>query len=409
MSRDQMERLTSMADFNHGFVRVVRADGDDVTCERADGSLFPLPDYVPFTGIDVGEVFRVKGDDWSIAHPSDWTERTKIGVVEALVEGTAVVRSDLVLLTATNPSALVLAAGNTIMLNLRNEVLKVVSEAPMASDTVKVDSSDSFDVEQLRQPHAETLRWNQFGGFPYIVEQAKEIVDVHLGRRKEFAKFEVTPLRGVIFAGPPGTGKTFLGRIIAARSKATLYVVSAAELGGRLVGESEGRLQRLYDRAARDKLAIIFFDEIDSVTMQRGSDANAHSDRLVSTFLQNMDGFKSKDNILTIGTTNRTEVIDKALLREGRFGQVIHFEHPNAADRTQILKVGASRPSVKKGLDHAAVAAMTEGWSGADLEAIWTAAATFAISARRSQIAADHYFMGLEKIRARRIAGGLAS
>ncbi|WP_322920377.1 ATP-binding protein [Nocardioides renjunii] len=386
------------------FLRIIGPDGaGGLTCEGRDGSKFPVPDYVdePFSP---GDVVRVSGEDWVVVDPNNWVENRTVGVVRAMTSTAIVVDTGTAQVAATNSRGASLSVGNTVVLDARADVVEVASPTPLERLPIHIDrSDDEFDPDSfLQPPRAERLRWSDFGGFPDIVEQAKEIVQVHLKRRKTYASLGVTPLRGVIFEGPPGTGKTYLARIMAAKADAALFVVSASELGGRLVGESEGRLQALYDRAASHPIAIVFIDELDGITHHRGAENAGHADRLVSTFLVNMDGFRAKNNILTIGTTNRIGDIDHALRRPGRFGSEVTFRRPDRSDRLAVLQASSRSRKTTGPLSHELLADVTDGWSAAELEDIWTAAATLTVKARRTRIGDDFYVMGYERVKQRR-------
>jgi transitional endoplasmic reticulum ATPase len=225
-------------------------------------------------------------------------------------------------------------------------------------------------------------------------------VDIHLSKREKIRQLGGSPIRGVLFSGPPGTGKTFLAKIIAGQVGATLYVVSASQLGGHLVGESEGRLDALYAHAGKqDGVSLIFFDELDSITRARGSENGSHASRMVNTFLSNLDGFLNKDDVVTIGTTNRYSDMDSALTRHGRFGFHIMFRHPAADDREQILRAQQNDGKLVRGvLPLRAVAEKTANWTGADLHAVWTYAAGLAAEAGRDAIAEDHFWIAVEMV-----------
>lgn len=382
------------------FIRIFRRNDDgSFTGETPDGSLHPLP---WFDGADLseGDILRLHDDEWDRADAENWVPRYKVGVVRTVDDSRALVDTESGIVDAGNPERHTLEPGNTVRIDARNIITKIVSEEPIHRMPLQIDrDDDSFDLELLIEDTSETtLDWDHFGGMPDLVARAQEIVEVHLRQRDAYRSLGATPLRGVIFEGPPGTGKTFLARIMAHKADATLYVVGAPELGGRLVGESEGRLQKLYDHAAEQAQSIIFIDELDSITHQRGESAGSHADRLVSTFLVNMDGFKAKDNVLTIGTTNRLEDIDKALRRPGRFGMEFRFRTPGVSDRVSILQARAMAMRTVGDLPHMLVASGTEGWSPAELDEIWTQAATEAIRTGSPAITEVHYVMGYEQL-----------
>jgi len=258
---------------------------------------------------------------------------------------------------------------------------------------------DDFDPRSLIEaPVSEDYGWDRFGGFPEIVDRAKTLVSVYFDKRTQFTALGVTPVRGALFSGPSGTGKTFLAKIIAHAADATLYVVTAAKLGGHLVGESESRLESIYKHAATQHMSIVFIDEIDSITRSRGNDGGTHSSRLVQTFLTALDGFTALDNVITIGTTNRIEDLDGALRRHGRFGFEILFRNPDEIDRRQILLAQLTGKSVVSDPPLGIIAEQTRGWSAADLNGMWTRAAELTVLTDRTVIGSDHLMMGMEAV-----------
>jgi transitional endoplasmic reticulum ATPase len=169
-------------------------------------------------------------------------------------------------------------------------------------------------------------------------------------------------------------------------------------------GQSEELLRKIFEHAERQTSAIIFFDEIDSIAAQRDEDAHEASRRLVAQLLTLMDGFKPSSNVVVIATTNRPQDIDNALLRPGRFDWEIHFPLPSRYDRESILTASARQLRTIDELPHALIAEKTDGWSGAELTAIWTDAALLAAANGRDAIMAEDYIGGFERVSARRSA-----
>ena len=179
--------------------------------------------------------------------------------------------------------------------------------------------------------------FDDFGGFSSVVRRAHELIKLPLERHAELAKIGARAIKGVLFTGPPGTGKTMLARIIAAQADAAFYEISGPEIFSKWYGQSEELLRRIFDAAAKEKRAIIFFDEIDSVAAQRADDAHEASRRVVAQLLTLMDGFDSTRNIVVIAATNRPQDLDIALRRPGRFDWEIEFPLPGKDDRLDIL------------------------------------------------------------------------
>lgn len=161
-------------------------------------------------------------------------------------------------------------------------------------------------------------------------------------------------------------------------------------------------LRRIFDDAARQDSAIIFFDEIDSVASRRADDSHEVSKRVVAQLLTLMDGFISEANVVVIAATNRPQAIDEALRRPGRFDWEIEFPLPAPADRLAILRVSERTIATEGRLPHDWVAGRTDGWSAAELAAIWSEAALLAVADTRSVVMAEDYVGGYERVAAQR-------
>jgi transitional endoplasmic reticulum ATPase len=193
-----------------------------------------------------------------------------------------------------------------------------------------------------------------------------------------------------------------LARIIANNTDAQFYDVSGPEVFSKWYGESEEILRKLFEDAAKQERAIVFFDEIDSVAGQWADESHEASRRVVAQLLTLMDGFTSDDDVLVIAATNRPQDIDAALRRPGRFDREIHFPLPNRDDRESILRSSARRLTTIDRLPHALIAQNTKSWSAADLAAIWSEAALLAASDERSAVMAEDYVGGFERVSAQR-------
>lgn len=361
-----------------------------------DGTLIAGDAEVSDLDADDGDVV-ILGDGWEIGTAKDWEPQQDVGIVEHVDKKVAIVRGNRGLVVRTVPENLVVETGNSVLFDARPSLLNVVENR--LTQTSPLD--DEFDVGNVRSSPNTELNWEDFSGFPDLVREAQDIVAVHTRSesRKKLVGLGVPPVRGILFEGPPGTGKTYLAQIMAAQSGATFYLVTTASLGGRLVSESEQRLEAIYADAASKEMSIVFVDEIEVLTRERGSEQD-HSSRLVNVFLTNMDGVNSADNVITIGTTNRVGDIDRALRRPGRFDREVTFRHPDLADRLAIL---SARPYSTAGdIDYQAVADETAGWTAAELGAIWQHAGELTVIANRSSIHNDHFLVGFERARVAR-------
>ncbi|MFL0423186.1 MULTISPECIES: ATP-binding protein [Kocuria] len=367
-----------------------------------DGRLVAGDNYVSNLHPEVGDVL-VLGDEWGFGSDDDWEPEVELGVVEQVVEDTAIVRGPQGLVARTAPESIGISNSDLVLFNRSPRILKTLGKKPAPPPLF----DDGFNPQSLRKAPNLDLRWDDFVGFPDIKEQAQTMaaVQMRLESRKKLIDLGVNPIKGVLFQGPPGTGKTFLAKIMAAQSGAEFYLVTAASLGGRLVGESEQRLESIYTDAAAQKMSIVFIDEIDVLTKDRANE-NDHGSRLVNVFLTNMDGVDSPTNVITVGTTNRVGDIDRALRRPGRFDRELTFRSPNLEDRKAILSSGNHVRS--ENFDYGKIADATDGWTAAEVGAIWQYAAEMTVLSERTRIAYDHFMMGFERAkcsRDRRLAG----
>ncbi len=193
-----------------------------------------------------------------------------------------------------------------------------------------------------------------------------------------------------------------LARIIASQAHAEFYEISGPEVFSKWYGESEELLRRIFEHASAQKRSIVFFDEIDSVAGQRSGDAHEVSRRVVAQLLTSMDGFTSEQNVVVIAATNRPQDIDIALRRPGRFDWEIEFPLPNRHDREQILTIAAERLATHGELPHALIAERTDGWTAAELTAIWSEAALLAVTDGRAAIVREDFIGGFLRAGANR-------
>jgi transitional endoplasmic reticulum ATPase len=194
---------------------------------------------------------------------------------------------------------------------------------------------------------------------------------------EEARRFGVDPPTGLLLAGPPGTGKTSVAKVLAAQAKCSFYPLSGADVISKWVGESEGNIRRIFNRARENRPSIIFIDEIDAIAGSRGS-VEVH-DSHVNQLLSEIDGVSGQRGVFVVGATNRPDQLDPALLRGGRLSRTIVLGLPDEPGRVAILRLHTVRmPTV--GVDLEALAAETEGFSPADLKGLCQEAALAAMA-----------------------------
>ena len=185
-----------------------------------------------------------------------------------------------------------------------------------------------------------------------------------------FRRLGIRPAKGFLLYGAPGTGKTLLAKAAARESNANFIATKSSDLLSKWYGESEQQIARLFARARQVAPTVIFIDEIDSLVPARGGGMGEPqvTERVVNTILAEMDGLEELNSVVLIGATNRPSLIDPALLRPGRFDELIYVAPPEAAGRRQILAIHTGDMPLAKDVDLDALAQRTERFTGADLE-----------------------------------------
>ena len=328
---------------------------------------------------------------------SAWPDQLWVGVVRIKCEDITVITAGAQNRRVPTITDVEYEVGNTVEAGEVQGVVRVLSNTPI--NLIDLPSLDDSVADEFRwkPPDGTELGFDDFGGLQGVVARARELIEVPLQHRDALSEIGARPIKGVLFTGKPGTGKTLLAQIIAHQSGADFYKISGPEIFSKWVGQSEELLRKLFDKAADSDKAIIFFDEIDSVAAQRGDESHESSTRVVAQLLTLMDGFSSKANVVVIAATNRPQDLDVALLRPGRFDWEIHFPYPNQSDREDILTKTARRLKTRGPLPHGEIAAKSEGWSAAELAAILTEAALLAVEDGRREIHGEDYIGGYQR------------
>ena len=359
----------------------------------------------------IGDVLLITGDIngssaavTKVPH-SAWPDALWVGIVKVKLPDITVIDSGARFRTVPTVTTANYEVGNTVQAGDVQGVTRVLSEKPIKYiDLPEVDDS-VIDRFRAGHPNESSPRFDDFGGLRAVVTRAQELIEIPLQHSDQLSAIGARPIKGVLFTGRPGTGKTMLAKIIASETDATFYEISGPEIFSKWYGQSEELLRKLFEAAAKDDKAIIFFDEIDSVAAQRGDESHEASKRVVAQLLTLMDGFTPNSNVIVIAATNRPEDLDVALRRPGRFDWEIEFPYPDERDREDILRKTARKLCTRGLLPHEDIARMSEGWSAADLAQIWSEAALLAVADGRSQIWEEDYIGGFERVSRNRNRG----
>jgi transitional endoplasmic reticulum ATPase len=245
-------------------------------------------------------------------------------------------------------------------------------------DALSVEVRDFDNALKRVQPsamrevmvEAPQIRWEDVGGLDQARDRLREGVELPLKHPEAFRRLGIRPAKGFLLYGPPGTGKTLLAKAAARESEANFIATKSSDLLSKWYGESEQQIARLFNRARQVAPTIIFIDELDSLVPARGGGLGEPqvTERVVNTILAEMDGLEELQNVVVIGATNRPTLIDPALLRPGRFDDLIYVGTPDTAGRRRILAIHTRNMPLADDVDLEKIAERTDRFTGADLE-----------------------------------------
>ncbi|MCP9221531.1 CDC48 family AAA ATPase [Erythrobacter sp. LQ02-29] len=212
--------------------------------------------------------------------------------------------------------------------------------------------------------------WDDIGGVDESIEKLKEGIELPIKNRAAFHRLGIRPAKGFLLYGPPGTGKTLLAKAVAREAEANFISMKSSDLLSKWYGESEQQIARMFRRARSVAPCVVFIDEIDSLVPARGSGAGEPqvTGRVVNTILAEMDGLEELQSVVVIGATNRPTLVDPALLRPGRFDELVYVGTPDQTGREQILEIHTDAMPLADDVSLVSIAQKTERFTGADLE-----------------------------------------
>ncbi|MGQ0590102.1 MAG: CDC48 family AAA ATPase [Sphingosinicella sp.] len=283
---------------------------------------------------------------------------------------------------------------------------------PDVLDRLSVTRKDFEEALKRVQPSAmrevmvqkPDVGWDDVGGVDAARERLREGVELPLKHPDAFRRLGIRPAKGFLLYGPPGTGKTLLAKATAREAEANFIATKSSDLLSKWYGESEQQIARLFARARQVAPTVIFIDEIDSLVPARGAGWGEPqvTERVVNTILAEMDGLEELQSVVVIGASNRPNLIDPALLRPGRFDELIYVPVPDEAGRRHILGIHTKGMPLASDVDLDALADRTARFTGADLEDLVRRAGLFALrgSIEATTVTMDQFERALKETRA---------
>ncbi|MFP4628118.1 MAG: proteasome-activating nucleotidase [Halobacteriales archaeon] len=294
-------------------------------------------------------------------------------------------------------------AVTTVQAELRDELQPKDRVAVNNSLSIVKRLDDETDVRArvMQVEKSPDVSYADIGGLEDQLRDVRETVELPMRQPDLFEEVGITPPSGILLHGPPGTGKTMLAKAVANQTDATFIKMAGSELVRKFIGEGSRLVRDLFQLAREEAPSIIFIDEIDAIAAKRTeskTSGDAEVQRTMMQLLSEMDGFESRGEIRILAATNRFDMLDPAILRPGRFDRLIEVPKPDAEGRRAIFEIHTRGMNVEGELDYEALAAATDGASGAEIAAICTEAGMYAIREDRDRVRPADLEQAIEKV-----------
>jgi proteasome regulatory subunit len=265
----------------------------------------------------------------------------------------------------------------------------------------KLDSETDVRARVMEVDESPDVTYEDIGGIEEQINEVRETVEMPLKKPDAFDDVGIEPPSGVLLYGPPGTGKTMLAKAVANQTDATFIKMAGSELVHKFIGEGAKLVRDLFEVARENQPAVLFIDEIDAIASKRTeskTSGDAEVQRTMMQLLSEMDGFEDRGDVRIIAATNRFDMLDRAILRPGRFDRLIEVPKPDTEGREIIFQIHTRDMNVADDVDFGQLAEMAHEASGADVKAICTEAGMFAIREDRTDIRMTDFESAWEKI-----------
>ena len=265
----------------------------------------------------------------------------------------------------------------------------------------KIDSVKHFNVDKFVIIEKPKIPWAKVGGLQHEANELKEVIELPLTKPHLFKKMGIEPPKGVLLYGPPGTGKTLMAKAVASSTNSTFIEVVGSELVQKFIGEGAKLVKEIFELAREKSPSIIFIDELDALAANRievGTSGEREVQRTFMQLLAEIDGFKPLDNVKIIGSTNRKDILDPAIVRPGRLDRLILVDYPDKEGRTEIFKIHTKNMPLASDVNVSKIVKRMENFSGAEIRAVCTEAGYFAIRDNKDEVTHSYFFEAIKKV-----------
>jgi len=314
-----------------------------------------------------------------------------------------------------NEAVLKLPNGNQFYVSISNDCGKLKPNDVVLADqknlTIikKIPITRRFNIESFVIMERPKISWEDVGGLDLQIQEIKEVVELPLKKPELFKKIGITPPKGILLYGEPGTGKTLLAKAVASSTDSTFIQVVGSELVQKFIGEGAKMVKEIFELARKKSPSIIFIDELDALASKRieiGTSGEREVNRTFMQLLAEIDGFRALDNVKVIGATNRKDILDPAIIRPGRLDRLIRIPLPKTDGRVDILKIHSSKMSLDNDINLKNLSMLMENFSGAEIRAVCTEAGYFAIRESRTKVTKKDMVRAIDKVKLEEEAEG---